>query len=326
MKALVAITLLSMGVLAPTSGIAAPSQDDPDALVVRGVDRYKHADYEGARVAFARAFGLSPKTALLFNLALAEVQSGHAVDAVKHFRRYLKAPDADPDKADIIRSRWLTRAEAESGLLRIEAAPGTLILVDAEIVGTTPLVSTVPVPAGEHRVEARRGSALLADVVRAVTGEVTPVSFDVPEKRAAVQSSSTDEAPRHHDQPSSEPSRTKVVTVASVGGAALLSGAIAAAFAVSSSGDASHAAALRAQLPNNSACAATSPPPVCSQLRRQVDSQYTHRDLAYGFGIAAGALVAADVLLFIFWPRTTSSVVAAPTGANGAMLGWRTAF
>lgn len=326
MKSLLAIAILSMGVLAPTSGIAAPSQDDPDALVVRGVDRYKHADYEGARVAFARAFGLSPRTALLFNLALAEVQSGHAVDAIKHFRLYLNAPDADPDKAEVIRSRWLTRAEAESGLLSIEAAPGTLILVDAEIVGTTPLVSTVPVAAGEHRVEARRGTALLANVIRAETGVVTPVSFNVPEERAAVQSSPTDKAPPHHDQSSSEASRAKVITIASVGGAAVLSGAIAAAFAVSSTGDASHADDLRAQLSSSSACASAPQPSPCAPLKRELDNQYYHRDLAYGFGIAAGALVAADVLLFIFWPRTTSSIVAAPTGAAGAMIGWRTQF
>ena len=322
-----AIAAVALCVLAPTRAIAAPPQDDPDALVVRGVDRYKRADYEGARVAFARAFGLSAKTALLFNLALAEVQSGHALDAVKHFRLYLNAADADPDKAEIIRTKWLTRAEAESCLLRIEAAPGTLILVDAELVGTTPLVATVPVPVGEHRVEARRGTALLASNVRAEVGVVTPVSFNMPDERAAVASPPTVETPPHRvDQPSSEASRAKVLTVASVGGAAVLSGTIAALFAISSSGDASHAADIRSRLPGTSSCVGSQQPPSCAQLQSTLDSQYSHRDLAYGFGITAGVLVAADALLLIFWPRTQSTVVAAPTGTKGGMLGWRAQF
>jgi len=327
-QSILAIAILSVGVLVPSSGLAAPTKEDPDALVVRGVERYKHEDYEGARVAFARAFELSPKTALLFNLALAEGQSGHAVDAVKHFRSYLGATDADPGKADVIRTKWLTRAEAESCLLRIEAAPGTLILVDAELIGTTPLASTVPVPAGDHRVEARRGSILLANVVRAETGVVTPVSFTVPDEKASAPPPATVEIAPHRivDPPASEASTAKVVTVASVGGAAVLAGGIAVLFAISSNGDADRGGETSAQLSSNSACAASPQPPLCSELRRELDSAHYHRDLAYGFGIAAGTLLAADALLFIFWPRATSAVVATPTGAKGAMLGWRSDF
>jgi hypothetical protein len=329
MKSRFVVSVLAIGLVAvaPATAHAAPTKDDPDALVVRGVDRYKHADYEGARVAFARAFSLSATTGLLFNLALAEVQSGHATDAVKHFRLYMRAPDLDPDKAEIIRTKWLTRAEAESGLLRVEAAAGTLILVDAELIGATPLSSTVPVSAGEHRVEARRGTALLANNVRAELGVVTPVSFAMPDESAAAASPPTLEArPSRVDQPSYEASRAKLITVAPVGGAAVLAGGVAVLFAISSNDDANRASELRAQLSSNSACAASPQPAACPPLKSAVDSQYSHRDLALGFGIAAGALVATDALLFIFWPRRTQSVIVAPTSASGAMLGWRTQF
>jgi hypothetical protein len=325
MKPLLAIAILSLGVVTAASGVAAPTKDDPDALVVRGVDRYKHEDYEGARAAFARAFELSAKTALLFNLALAEVQSGHAVDAVKHFRDYLNEPDADPNKAQVIRTKWLPRAESETGLLRIDAASGTILLVDGELVGRAPLIATVPVAPGDHRVEARRGtSAPIASVVRADTGVVTSVSLIVPEEKAAALSSTTAEpAPLRIVDQSTDPSTAKIVTVASVGGAAVLAGGVAVLFAISSAGDANHAGELSAQLSSNSACTVSGQPPLCSGLRSERDNQYRHRDLAYGFGITAGALVAADLLLFLLWPRTTSSVVAAPTDTKGAMIGWR---
>ncbi len=89
MKSRLALAIVLMGLLAPARVVAGPTEEDAGGLIVRGVEHYKHQDYEGARVAFARAFELSPKTALLFNLALAEVQCGRAVDAVKHFRQYV---------------------------------------------------------------------------------------------------------------------------------------------------------------------------------------------------------------------------------------------
>jgi hypothetical protein len=332
-KLSLAIASLVLAALAPRPGLAAPPVDDSDALVLRGVDRYKRADYEGARVAFARAFSLSSRTALLFNLALAEVQSGHAPDAVKHFRLYLSAPDSDTDKAAIIRTKWLTKAEAESGLLRVEAAAGTIILVDAELIGATPLPASIPVTAGKHRVEARRGGSLLANEVGVASGVVTPISFDMPDVRAPVVSPPAVESrlavgasPRHVDQPSSVASSGKIITVASVGGASVLAGTIAVLFGISSHGDASYAADLRSELASSSACAASPQPPQCVRLRRALDNQYDHRDLAVGFGITAGALLAADALLFIFWPRATSTMVAAPAGTKGAMLGWRAQF
>src|SRR5207249_11991890 len=63
-----------------------------------GVERFKQQDYEAARLAFARAYELAPQTGTLLNLALAELQAGKALIAVKHFRQFLRAPDATPDK------------------------------------------------------------------------------------------------------------------------------------------------------------------------------------------------------------------------------------
>ena len=325
-----------MGILAPAAVLAAPTKDDADGLIVRGVDRYKHQDYEGARVAFARSFELSPKTALLFNLALAEAQCGHSVEAVKHFRQYVGAADAAPDKVEAIRGKWLPRAESESGLLRVDAGAGATIVVDGESVGTAPLDATIPVSPGEHRVEARRGGTTLASVVNAGAGIVTPVLFaaPAPAEKSAIAAAAPltvmpDEAGDHR---SPGPSTAKVVTVASVGAAAALAGMISAAFAISSTGDASAASDLHGQLPGDSACAQVPPHVACAQLKRTLDSQYYHRDLAYGFGVAAGALVVTDVLLVIFWPARSSGralashVIAAPAGSGGAIVGCAAQF
>jgi len=329
MRWLSAFAIVLFGaVSAPTAFAAPPSE--ADALVVRGVEHYKRQSYEEARVAFSRAYGLGPKTALLFNLALAEVQSGHAVDAVNHFRAYLHAPDGELDKAEIIRTKWLPRAESECGRLRIEAASGAAILVDAEAVGVGPMYEAVPVSPGEHRVEERRpGVAPLAVVVRAETGAVTPVSFTELEARASAGSSPAPDTRMHRaaSAPSGGAPPAEIATVATVGGAAVLSGGIAVLFAISSSDDASHASDLRGQLASSSACAASPQSALCSQLRTALDDQRSHRDLAYGFGIGAGVLLAADAVLVLLWPRTPPPIVAAPaTNGRGATFGLRAQF
>lgn len=332
---LVTAAVLVMGLLTPSAGLAAPTKDEADGLIVRGVEHYKHQEYEGARVAFVRAFELSPRTALLFNLALAEAQCGHSVDAVKHFRRYLSAADAALDKVEAIRTKWLPRAEASSGLVRVDAGAGATIVVDGEWAGTTPLDAAIPVEPGEHRVEVRRGGTTLVSVVNAGAGIVTPVIFAAPEEArgattATPSAATPPDAVAHHRAP--DRSTAKVIAVASVGGAAALAGVISVVFAVSSGGDANYASDLRAQLPGNSTCSQIPAPSPCSQLTRTLESQYYHRDLAYGFGIAAGALLVTDVLLVILWPSPSSNralashLAAGPAASNAVALGWNTQF
>lgn len=320
---------------APASARADPSSKDADALVLRGVDRFKHQDYESARVAFEQAYGLSPTTALLFNVALAEVQSGHPVEAINHFRQYVGAPDAVPDKVDVIRTKWLPRADSEAGHLHIDVAAGTTILVDGVNVGGAPFDSDVPVLPGEHRIEARRNDVTRTSVVHAIAGAVSAVSFDSVERDGPpvsaakpVLPTAADRSPRHAP-PAEGPSTAKLVTVASLGAAALLAGGMAFVFATSSSDYASRASAMRASLPaQSSTCLGPSAPNLCNDLKDTINKQYSYETLAYVFGGTAAALLLVDAGLLAFWPSSNANraAVTATPSKGSVMVDFRARF
>ena len=260
------------------------------------------------------------------------MQSGHAVDAVKHLRQYLSAADAAQDKVEAIRAKWLPKAEAYSGLLRVDVSSGLTVAVDDEVVGQTPFALTIPVPPGEHRIDVRRGAAVESRTLLVPAGVMTWVVFEP-------RTEPTAPPPRLPPPPGSAqpaeqaaPSLARVITIASVGAAATLAGAISIAFVASSNRDADNADSLRTALPGNSACAQAPLPPLCPSLQRAVENQYRHRDLAIGFGITAGALVITDVVLFLVWPSDSaarsavSQVRVSPAGGGGASLGWETTF
>ena len=48
-----------------------------------GIERYTAQDYETARAAFAHAYEIAPQPGTLLELGLAELQSGHALQAAR---------------------------------------------------------------------------------------------------------------------------------------------------------------------------------------------------------------------------------------------------
>jgi len=91
---------------------AAPSVARADDRALReaqarfeeGLKRVKAGDFEAARMSFGQAYVVLRKPDILWNLALSEEKSGHAVDALAHFKQAAKEA---PDAAD--------RAEAQRG-------------------------------------------------------------------------------------------------------------------------------------------------------------------------------------------------------------------
>src|SRR5215472_4781680 len=92
-RTIAAFLLLS---LAPVA--AAPrafAQDDPTVKAARarfneGVDFYDKGQYENARAAFLQAYALRKHPAVLLNLAQSSLRSGHALEAAKYFKQFLR--------------------------------------------------------------------------------------------------------------------------------------------------------------------------------------------------------------------------------------------
>jgi len=72
---------------------------DAQARFEEGLGRVKSGDFEAARLSFAQAYAVLHKPDILWNLALSEEKSGHAVEALAHFKELAKQTPADADRA-----------------------------------------------------------------------------------------------------------------------------------------------------------------------------------------------------------------------------------
>jgi tetratricopeptide (TPR) repeat protein len=288
-----------------------------DALVSTGVERYTRHDYEGARDAFARAYELDPsQVGTLFNLALAELQSGHALEAVRHLRAYLASPLAQPERADSIRSKWLPQGEARIGRLSIDAPAGSTASVDGVVVGDAPFAAPLDVAAGEHDVRAKVGSreqllhvttpAGVIVAVRFLSGvaETPPAPASAPPAASARPLATEEPAPAAS---SGRSSPAKIVTVSVLGAAALAATGVAIGFGAGSVNAENRASTLRSGL-SSTACAPgqSSLPTACSQLASADSDQDHEYHLQIDFYVTAGALAAVGVATWFLWPRSST--------------------
>jgi tetratricopeptide (TPR) repeat protein len=162
--------------------VLAPARAGCSAPLVVSLCKEAHAhtkqgEFEAARVLYARALDVNPSAGVLFNLALAELlSSGHAVDALHHFRFYLEAQFADPAKLAIVRTELLPKAFAATGHLNVRGAPsGAEFYVDDQEV--YPDDGAVDVAPGRHTLVASTATVAFEAQVDASAGKVTAVTF-----------------------------------------------------------------------------------------------------------------------------------------------------
>jgi hypothetical protein len=314
-----------LAALSPSPARAA-DEDDPKALVVRGVERYKHEDYEAARAAFARAYELAPSTRTLFNLCLAELLSLHPLESVRHMRAYIAAPDAEPEKIEILKAKWLPRAEAQTSRLRIEAPVGAEVFVDGHLEGHGPL-TIIDVSVGDHDVVAGEGAWSRLERVGTRAGAVTSLRLERPVSAEPVSASSPPLAPlRSAGTPVPLPAAELLTEVALLSSAAIAT-SLGVAFAIASNNDAKNARTLLAQVPVDpispqSQCLASPVPPQCPRLQADNRDATHAARLSYGFYIGAGVLGAAAVVTWLVWPShvpTQGSASFFPVGGPGRL-------
>lgn len=141
---------------------------------LEGVKLFDEKKYELARVAFVQAYAIKKHPDVLLNLAQTEVLAGKPLDAVYHFKEFLKDPSnaSHPKRPDA--ERGLAEARAKTGRLQITVdAPDAEVLVDGKKIGTSPLAEPVDVAVGQHSVEARKEGKTSTQTVFAAEGKVT---------------------------------------------------------------------------------------------------------------------------------------------------------
>jgi hypothetical protein len=298
--------LALLGLAGLLLAIAVPAfADDPAS---RGIEFYKHHQYEEARQAFEEAYSTQHSTSALLGLAMAELQSNHVLDATRHLRQYLRAPDAPADKLESVRSKWLPQAESQIGRLAIDAPAGAQLVLDGFNQGDNPFPASIDVAPGDHEVEVKLGAWSRSVHVNALRGAIVSVKIDrEPEAAPSPPPPAPPPAPDVVSAPAAhrQPSTAKIVTVAIVGGAAVIATGLAVGFAVGSHNEANQANTLRSGL-SSSACSGQQQPlpPTCPELAAATSAQGRDYNLATDLYVTGGVLAGAAVATWLLWPNT----------------------
>jgi hypothetical protein len=312
------------------------------ALVKDALADAKKGNYEAARVGYQKAYDIFPTSAVLFNLALSELRSGHSLEALHHFDMYTAMDDADAAKVHIVKTDLRPKAYAETGHILIEgAAPaGAHISVDGRELADAD-ARLVDVAPGDHEVVARTKDGTWRANVTAQAGQNTSVSFQLvaragtpavaPAQSVVTPAPAPVVAPASRPVPvepmpaaathslapdvSEQPKEASFwtgrrVVAATMAGTALVAAGAGLFFFVQSNSSDSHAADLRAQLGTSSSCrspVSNANQASCADLSDSVNQAGTYKDLSTGLFVAGGALAVGSVLTYVLWPSSAES-------------------
>jgi len=173
------IIILLLAGTAQAAPTATPAQREAEEHDRRAMEAIKRADAETARKEFAESYALvaSPKT--LWNLLVAETDSNHPVDALKHLKSYMADPNAEPRRKEQGKG-LLAELSAQAGHVRITAPEGVPVTLDGTLVPAEERRGVIDVSAGKHGLEALFKSGSQRKNIDAPAGTETAVTFEIP--------------------------------------------------------------------------------------------------------------------------------------------------
>jgi hypothetical protein len=307
--------LVAVLAAAGPAGADDSAQRDAEARFEEGLARVRAHDLEAALQSFRQATALMRKPAIVWNLALTEEKTNHPVDALAHFKEYLRQlPAADPDRPRA--QKHIDGLNAATGHIEVAAPTGAAITVDkTQSLGATPLADPIDVAPGHHDVEAKLGAVVKTVAVEALAGQTMQADFRGMEAAAAGTPGATapqaegggatpgEPPPPVPEQPSAYVSpTTRLVTVIALGGAAVIASGAGLAFGLESNSKASAASALRQQNPS---CVGVTTGG-CAQLASDTSAQQSDHTISTVLWVAGGALAAGAVGAFFLWPRAAA--------------------
>jgi len=117
---------------------------------------FDKGQFELARASFLQAYALRKHPAVLLNLGLSSLRSGHTLEAARYLTQFLREHSGASVAQRTDADRGLREARQKLGRVEVAGVPaGTDIFIDDEKVGTTPLDQPADVEPGTHMVRAR---------------------------------------------------------------------------------------------------------------------------------------------------------------------------
>lgn len=173
---------------APSSSAAAPSpaalQEAQDRYK-KGLELYKLGSSDAALVEFEKAYQLSQKYQILYNIGLVYRDMKDFVGAVRTFDRYLSegGNDIDSKKRAEVQAEYDKIKRYVAQITVITNLEGADVFIDDLPVGKTPL-KAISVNAGRRKIAASRdGSPTVTQIVNAPGGEALKVEIKLQEPK-----------------------------------------------------------------------------------------------------------------------------------------------
>lgn len=300
--------------LSPSSVAAAPDDSSPQAQYRRAHEAIAAKNWEEARRLLLDLWARARTYDVGSSLVFVEYQLQHYARAATFaaFAIQNAPPIERPEEIDRLRKALAELKERVGTVTVVVNRPGADVLVDAEVVGTSPLSGELYVDIGPHQIEARiPGGVPASERIDALAGEEYRVTLDLPPSAAeaavtgstAAPAAVVDTAPPRAE---STPSYTPAIVAMSVGGAALIGGVVS---LVVSANERDNARNSLAELSGVNPCGPgrdAARADRCREIADQADSADTFRALAF---VGFGAALAAGAVTYVLWPSSSSEQV-----------------
>ncbi len=141
----------------PAASAVDPVLQEAGERFDRGVAFYDEGDFGAALAEFLRAYELTEHWGVLYNLGQVSSALNRHAEALRYFESYLADGGAEIDagrRSEVEESIGALRSRLATLTVTVDV-DGAEILLDDEIVGTTPLAEPIYVSSGPHVVVAR---------------------------------------------------------------------------------------------------------------------------------------------------------------------------
>lgn len=272
-----------------------------------GLELADDGKYEEARLKYLQAAAVLNKVpAVLFNLATMEMRTGHEMEAIEHFRAFLRVENSDTRITDSMREkakRYSAELLKKVGQINVIAPTGTQLSVNGKRLDEFPKDSIV-VTAGRHTLEGAFQGKIKSVTVHVNQGEIATAKLDFDDGGTTYASPEGSEARR------TAAGFAVPIALGVLGIGGVVMGGI---FGAASQSSKDEAESLRRASPGLCAQPASA---ACNQYDDKRSSAESQATLAWVGYVSGGVLLAASVATFVFWPRSEKS----STSAQGMRL------
>ena len=281
---------------------------EAQARFQEGLDLADAGKHEPARLKFQQAWSVFKSPAVLYNLARSEQLTGHELEALEHFRLFLRVGATDVKITDAMREKAKQNAAELSrkvGQVDIEVPASARVTVDGKALEETPK-DPVPVQPGRHTIEATFDGKVRNVSVECLAGNVVKarIDFDTP--------GGGTEPPREEAHGGGW-STGKIVTVSALSAGAIAGGVLFFVFHGKAQGNVDDSKALL----NGGSCIGVTND-VCTKAASLKDDRDSNVTLSTVSIIAGGVLAAGAITAAVLWPgRSREAARITPIVAPG---------